>query len=62
MESLMEMFGMGSEEASIFTKKNPVTESLEGTPFESLSKAFKDWDFASSEKFYARMPYEIIVK
>lgn len=58
MESIMEMFGMSSG-ASIFSKNR---STFEGTPFESLEKAFKNWDFQKSDKFYARMPYEIIVK
>ena len=61
MESIMEMFGMG-EGVSIFSKKNAVESAIEGTPLEGIWKSFKDWDFATSEKFYARMPYEIVIK
>ena len=38
------------------------TDALAGTPFESVGRAFRNWDAASSEKVYARMPYILEVK
>jgi len=61
IDAILEMVGMGEEE-SVFAKRKAVNSTLKGTPFEGIGKAFKDWDFATSERFYARMPYEIIIK
>ena len=36
--------------------------ALAGTPFESVEKAYRDWDWNSSEKIYARMPYVMDIK
>ena len=38
------------------------TDALAGTPFESVGRAFRNWDGASSGKVYARMPYVITVQ
>ena len=38
------------------------TDALAGTPFESVGRAFRNWDATSSEKVYARMPYIMEVK
>lgn len=38
------------------------TDALAGTPFENIGKAYKNWNAASSEKFYARMPYIVTVQ
>ncbi|MGM9737545.1 MAG: signal peptide peptidase SppA [Candidatus Cryptobacteroides sp.] len=38
------------------------TDALAGTPFESVGRAFRNWDATSSEKVYARMPYILEVK
>lgn len=38
------------------------TDALAGTPFESVGRAFRNWDAASSGKVYARMPYVITVQ
>ncbi len=50
METLMEMFGMNQD-----------TGVLANTPFAGIEKAFKGWDFQTSERFYARMPYEYVI-
>ena len=49
MEMLLESF---TGESSVFA----------GTPFESIEKAYRDWNWNSSEKIYARMPYVMTVK
>ncbi len=36
--------------------------ALAGTPFESVEKAYRAWDWNSSEKIYARMPYVMEIK
>lgn len=36
--------------------------ALAGTPFESIEKAYRNWDWNSSEKIYARMPYVMEVR
>jgi protease IV len=35
---------------------------LAGTPFESVEKAYRNWDSASSEHFFARMPFVYVIK
>ena len=41
---------------------NPDGDVLAGTPFSSLTSAFKDWSWEKADHNYARMPYEIILK
>lgn len=36
--------------------------TLAGTPFESVGKAYHNWDSASSEHFFARMPFVYVIK
>ena len=38
------------------------TDALAGTPFESVGRAFRSWDAASTGKVYARMPYIMEIK
>ena len=38
------------------------TDALAGTPFESVGRAFRSWDAASTGKVYARMPYILEIK
>ena len=38
------------------------TDALAGTPFESVGRAFRNWDASSSGKVYARMPYILEIK
>ena len=38
------------------------SDALAGTPFESVGRAFRDWDAASTGKVYARMPYILEIK
>ena len=52
MESMLESFGQSLE------KDNDV---LASTPFAPVGKAFKDWNAASSDRFMARMPYEMVI-
>jgi len=61
MKSILSMVGMEEDDY------NTIKAALRGRktkadPFGYVEAAFKDWDFACSERFYARMPYEIIVK
>ncbi len=35
---------------------------LAGTPFESVGRAFSGWSFEKGERFFARMPYEYVIK
>ena len=51
-----QILGSSSEEIrALFTKK-------EILPFEQLRKAYSQWNFETSERFYARMPYEYIIQ
>lgn len=52
MESIMESFGSGMKQDEVFA----------GTPFKAIEKAFKGWDWESSEHTFARMPYEIVLE
>ena len=38
------------------------TDALAGTPFESVGRAFRNWDATSTGKVYARMPYVLEIK
>ena len=38
------------------------SDALAGTPFESVGRAFRSWDAASTGKVYARMPYIMEIK
>ena len=38
------------------------TDALAGTPFESVGRAFRNWDATSTGKVYARMPYIMEIK
>ena len=38
------------------------SDALAGTPFESVGRAFRGWDAASTGKVYARMPYILEIK
>ena len=38
------------------------TDALAGTPFESVGRAFRNWDATSTGKVYARMPYILEIK
>ena len=38
------------------------TSVLANTPFESIEKAYRNWNWNSSEKIYARMPYVVTVQ
>ena len=49
---LMEQFG-GS-----MKKDNDV---LAGTVFAPVGQAYKDWNIATSDRFMARMPYEVVI-
>lgn len=51
-ESLMAAFGQMKQEEDVLAK----------TPFKSIVKTFKDWNYQTSERFYARMPYEYSIK
>lgn len=51
MEKLMESL-TGSSEARILT----------GTPFENIEKAYRDWNWSSSESVFARMPYVMDIR
>ena len=51
-EMILESFGQSLE------KDNDV---LASTPFAPVGKAFKDWNAASSDRFMARMPYEMVI-
>ena len=51
-ETILESFGQSLE------KDNDV---LASTPFAPVGKAFKDWNAASSDRFMARMPYEMVI-
>lgn len=35
---------------------------MAGTPFAPVEKAYKDWNWNSSERIYARMPYIMEIK
>lgn len=35
---------------------------LAGTPFKNIVKTFRNWNFETFERYYARMPYEYIIK
>ena len=53
MESFMEMLGgTGS------SKDNDV---FAGTPLHGVEKAFKNWDASRSDRYMARMPYEVVI-
>ena len=52
MEMLMEQFGGGMK------KDNDV---LAGTVFAPVGQAYKDWNIATSDRFMARMPYEVVI-
>lgn len=49
LEMLLETFGAS---ASAFS----------GTPFESIGNAFKDWNWQTSERIFARMPFEYVIE
>ena len=51
-ESIMAAFGQMNQEEDVLAK----------TPFKSIVKTFKDWNYQTSERFYARMPYEYSIK
>lgn len=38
------------------------TDALAGTPFESVGRAFRNWDATSTGKVYARIPYVLEIK
>ncbi|MCI1640228.1 MAG: signal peptide peptidase SppA [Bacteroidales bacterium] len=63
MEIILSYFGQQTDDTVnwILMKKRPV-DIFNGTPFENISKAFAGWNPETSDRFYARMPYEIIVK
>ncbi|MBR1872007.1 MAG: signal peptide peptidase SppA [Bacteroidales bacterium] len=48
--------------AMIQEKTTGDTDVLAGTPFSGIERAFKGWDFNSSEKVFARMPYQYEIK
>ena len=52
MEMLMEQLGGG-------TKKD--NDVLAGTMFAPVGQAYKDWNIATSDRFMARMPYEVVI-
>lgn len=52
LETFMQALGQLPAEQDVFA----------GTPFESVSQTFKDWKWQTSEKSFARMPFEIIIK
>ena len=51
IEMLMNTIG-GTASASVFGN----------TPFEDIETAFKDWNASQAGKFYARLPYEQVIR
>ena len=47
-EKILDLLGMGETRATI----------LGGTPFEGVELAFKNWDWQTSDRFFARLPYD----
>jgi len=48
--------------SSLGSTVTPDNDVLAGTPFEMVGEAFKDWNFETSERIFARMPYEYVIK
>ncbi len=53
MEQVLEMFGQNNSDQN---------DVLAGTPFHGIQKAFRNWDYRSSEHFFARMPYQFVIE
>jgi len=62
MEEFMSMFGMSDEEYKTIKAALRGKDFTPKGQFEYLRAAFKDWNLSSGERFYARMPYEIVIK